>query len=69
MREEKSSLLRRYSDFSQGLLERQTDIDQTLSAYVEAFQAQKVPVALFPFRRVGHYNIAGHQLVAEEIVS
>jgi hypothetical protein len=34
----------------------------------EAFQAQKDPLALFPFRRSGHYNEDGHRLVAQEVL-
>jgi hypothetical protein len=34
----------------------------------DAFQAQRDPLALFPFRREGHYNEAGHRVVAEEIL-
>ena len=33
-----------------------------------AFQAQKDPLALFPFRLHNHYNEAGHRLVAEEVL-
>ena len=33
-----------------------------------AFQAQKDPLSLFPFREPGHYNEKGHQLVAEEVL-
>jgi PAS domain S-box-containing protein len=33
-----------------------------------AFQSQKDPLSLFPFRKNGHYNENGHQLVAEEIL-
>jgi len=32
------------------------------------FQAQKDPLALFPFRQPVHYNEKGHQLVAEEVL-
>jgi len=33
-----------------------------------AFQAQIDPLSLFPFRGPGHYNEAGHRLVAEEVL-
>ena len=33
-----------------------------------AFRPQPDPLALFPFRRLGHYNEAGHRLVAEEVL-
>jgi hypothetical protein len=33
-----------------------------------AFQAQKDPLSLFPFRRFGHYNEAGNQLVAAALL-
>lgn len=33
-----------------------------------AFQASGDPVGLFPFRRRGHYNEAGHRLVAEAVL-
>jgi hypothetical protein len=33
-----------------------------------AFRPHPDPLALFPFRRLGHYNEAGHQLVAEEVL-
>jgi hypothetical protein len=33
-----------------------------------AFSAQKDPLALFPFRRSGHYTPEGHQLVADRIL-
>lgn len=33
-----------------------------------AFEAESDPVALFPFRRFGHYNEAGHRLVAQEVL-
>jgi lysophospholipase L1-like esterase len=33
-----------------------------------AFQAQSDPRALFPFRLYSHYNEAGHQFVAEEVL-
>jgi hypothetical protein len=33
-----------------------------------AFHAQLDPLAFFPFRRLGHYNEAGHRLVAEEVL-
>jgi hypothetical protein len=32
------------------------------------FQAQREPMSLFPFRAPGHYNEAGHRLVAEEVL-
>jgi len=34
----------------------------------DAFQAQKDPLALFPLRRMGHYNEQGHQVVGETVV-
>ena len=34
-----------------------------------AFRAHPDPLALFPFRRLGHYNEAGHRLVAEAVLS
>jgi lysophospholipase L1-like esterase len=34
-----------------------------------AFQAQKDPLDLFPFRLPGHYTEAGHRLVASEVLS
>jgi hypothetical protein len=37
------------------------DIDQ-------AFRAQGDPLDLFPFRRFGHYNEAGHRVVAESVL-
>jgi len=33
-----------------------------------AFRATGDPLALFPFRRSGHYNETGHHLVAEEVL-
>jgi PAS domain S-box-containing protein len=33
-----------------------------------AFHASGDPLALFPFREVGHYNETGHRLVAQEIL-
>ena len=33
-----------------------------------AFRVQADPLALFPFRRFGHYNETGHRLVAEEVL-
>jgi hypothetical protein len=33
-----------------------------------AFEAQDDPLSLFPFRRMIHYNEAGHKLVAEEVL-
>jgi len=33
-----------------------------------AFRAQPDPLAFFPFRRLGHYNEAGHRLVAEKVL-
>jgi hypothetical protein len=33
-----------------------------------AFQAQTDPLALFPFRRMGHYNEEGHRVVADTVV-
>ena len=33
-----------------------------------AFEAHGDPLSLFPFRRPGHYNEAGHRLVAEEVL-
>jgi hypothetical protein len=33
-----------------------------------AFQAHGDPLSLFPFRRFGHYNEAGHRLVAKEVL-
>jgi hypothetical protein len=33
-----------------------------------AFQAQSDPLSLFPFRKFGHYNELGNQIVAETIV-
>jgi hypothetical protein len=32
------------------------------------FEAQSDPLSLFPFRQFGHYNEAGHQVVAQEIL-
>lgn len=34
-----------------------------------AFRAQRDPLSLFPFRRFGHYNEAGNQIVAETILN
>jgi len=34
-----------------------------------AFQAQKDPLSLFPFREPGHYNEKGHELVAKEVLN
>jgi hypothetical protein len=33
------------------------------------FQAHRDPLSLFPFRRPGHYNEHGHQLVAETVLN
>ena len=33
-----------------------------------AFQAHGDPLSLFPFRREGHYNEAGHRVVADEVL-
>ena len=33
-----------------------------------AFRSHPDPLALFPFRRLGHYNEAGHRLVAEAVL-
>jgi PAS domain S-box-containing protein len=33
-----------------------------------AFQAQNDPLSLFPFRKNGHYNENGHQIVATEVL-
>lgn len=35
---------------------------------VAAFQAHGDPLLLFPFREPGHYNEAGHRIVAEEVL-
>jgi hypothetical protein len=32
-----------------------------------AFASRRDPLALFPFRRFGHYTEEGHRLVAEEV--
>jgi hypothetical protein len=32
------------------------------------FAGQKDPLSMFPFRRFGHYNEAGHRLVAEAVL-
>ena len=32
------------------------------------FQAQKDPLSLFPFRRFGHYNETGNQIVADTLL-
>jgi hypothetical protein len=34
----------------------------------QAFRAHEDPLSLFPFRMAGHYNEAGHQLVAAEVL-
>ncbi len=34
-----------------------------------AFQAQNNPLSLFPFRKNGHYNENGHQIVAAEVLN
>ena len=34
----------------------------------DAFRVQKDPLALFPLRRMGHYNELGHQVVGETVV-
>ncbi len=34
-----------------------------------AFRAHGDPLSLFPFRAVGHYNEAGHELVAKSVLS
>jgi hypothetical protein len=44
------------------------NLDIPLIDLHEAFQRQKDPLALFPFRREGHYNEAGHRLVAQEVL-
>ncbi len=33
-----------------------------------AFQAQRDPLSLFPFRRFGHYNEAGNRVVADTVM-
>jgi hypothetical protein len=33
------------------------------------FASQQDPISLFPFRRPGHYDIAGHQIVADTILA
>ena len=33
-----------------------------------AFQAQHDPLSLFPFRRFGHYNEQGNEIVAESVL-
>ena len=33
-----------------------------------AFRSQSDPLALFPFRRLGHYNQKGHRLVGDEVL-
>ena len=33
-----------------------------------AFEAQNDPLSLFPFRKNGHYNEKGHQIVADEVL-
>jgi hypothetical protein len=35
----------------------------------EAFEAHGDPLALFPFRRRGHYNEEGHRLVGEAVLT
>ena len=32
------------------------------------FRSQSDPLALFPFRRLGHYNEKGHRLVGDEVL-
>ncbi|MBK8277210.1 MAG: hypothetical protein IPK92_15665 [Nitrospira sp.] len=32
------------------------------------FAGHPDPVGLFPFRRMNHYNVAGHRLVGEEVL-
>lgn len=34
-----------------------------------AFASQPDPISLFPFRRAGHYDVLGHQVVADTILS
>jgi hypothetical protein len=49
------------------------DLVQTLGIRVididRAFQAHGDPWSLFPFRRPGHYNEIGHQLVADAVLN
>jgi hypothetical protein len=44
------------------------DLDIPLIDVHRAFQVQPDPLALFPFRRMGHYNEAGHKIVADTVV-
>lgn len=34
-----------------------------------AFASQPDPMSLFPFRRAGHYDVLGYQIVADTILS
>lgn len=42
-------------------------IDELLDIH-PAFRAQGDPLALFPFRRLRHYNQEGHRIVAQEVL-
>ena len=44
------------------------NLDIPLIDVHRVFQAQPDPLALFPFRRMGHYNEAGHKIVADSVV-
>ena len=45
------------------------DLGMRLIDLDHAFRAHPDPLVLFPFRRRGHYNEAGHRLVAEAVLS
>ncbi len=40
----------------------------TIIDTVPAFQAQDDPLSLFPFRRFGHFNEKGHQVIADAVL-
>jgi lysophospholipase L1-like esterase len=57
---------------AKGNRNRVLQLAKTLGLHVidihHAFEAEKDPLALFPFRLNSHYNETGHRLVAEEVL-
>ena len=63
-----------YIDSSRGVVDRAqiiTIVKRSGISLIDldhAFRAQSDPLALFPFRRLGHYNEKGHRLVGDEVI-
>jgi hypothetical protein len=53
----------------QEILKMTTELGMPVIDVLAAFEAQRDPISLFPFRGPGHYAESGHRVVADEVLA